>query len=142
MATAEHDPTGATLRAAQLTVINAKWHLCEEQALARLAACAGLACAPLFPKHPIIQVVAFDGRLLGRARLHRTGTTARWIATAAPTARRVGTYRTLRGAARALARAAGAPHHSRVTCLPGADEPGRDNDRVRGGPRQFPHRAR
>jgi hypothetical protein len=80
--------------------------------------------APLFPEHPVIQIVAFDGRLLGRARLHRTGTTARWIATAAPTAHQVGAYRTLPRAARAFAHDAGLPHHRHVTCLPSSPAPG------------------
>jgi hypothetical protein len=126
MAAIDHDAAGAALREARSTVINAKWHLCQDEALARLATCPGLACAPLFPEHPVIQVVACGGLFLGRARLHRTGTTPRWIATAAPTTRPVGTYDTLSEAARALARAAGLPHFRQVTCLPGFAPGGRD----------------
>ncbi|WP_044370451.1 hypothetical protein [Streptomyces noursei] len=117
MATTDHDTAAtAAVREAQCLIINAKWHLRQEQALARLAAHHGLACAPLFPEHPVIQVVAFNGRPLGRARLHHTDTTERWIATIAPTAHQIGAYRSLRAAARALARAAGLPG-TRVTCL-------------------------
>ncbi|MCA1218085.1 hypothetical protein [Streptomyces sp. 8L] len=95
------------LRAAQLTVVNAKWHIREEQALARLARERGLACTPLFPGHAVIQVVACGGQLLGRTRLHRDGRRSRWIAVPAHTARTIGAYRTAHGAARALARRAG-----------------------------------
>lgn len=94
----------AVVRAAQLTVINAKWRICEEQAVARLAGVRGLACTPLFPGHRVIQVVACDARLLGRVRLHHDGRTARWIAVPA-------------GAARALARHAEV-HRLRVTDCP------------------------
>ncbi|MFI9599671.1 hypothetical protein ACIHCX_07260 [Streptomyces sp. NPDC052043] len=107
----------AALRAAQLTVINATWHLCEEQAVERLAHVRGLACTPLFPGHPVIRVVTCDGRLLGRVRRHRDGRTARWIAVPAGTARGIGAYRTAHGAARALSRDAGMPRH-RVTDRP------------------------
>lgn len=124
MAAIDHEAAQAALREAHLAIVNAKWHICQEQALDRLSSCTGLACAPLFPDHPLIQIVACDGRLLGRARLHRTGSHVRWVATAATTTRQTGTYRTLPGAARALARAAGMPRRRRVTCLPGA-VPGR-----------------
>ncbi|WP_236576570.1 hypothetical protein [Streptomyces sp. HF10] len=109
----------AVLRAARLVVVNAKWHLCEEQALGRLAAVRGLACTPLFPGHPVIQVVAYDGRLLGRVRRHDDGRRARWIAVPAHTARELGACRTLHGAARALSRRSGHGRH-RVTDHPGA----------------------
>ncbi|MEU6172262.1 hypothetical protein ABZ832_10045 [Streptantibioticus parmotrematis] len=125
MSATDRDAGRAVVHEAQLTLINAKWHLCQDRALIRLRARSGLACAPLFPEHPVIQVVAYDGVLLGRARLHREGTTARWIATGAPTAHAIGSYRTLRAAARALARAAGVPHLARrVRCLDGATEQG------------------
>ncbi|WP_018549436.1 hypothetical protein [Streptomyces sp. LaPpAH-108] len=94
----------AVLRVARYTVVNAEWRLREEQALRRLARTRGLAWTPLFAGHPVIQVVARDGRLLGRARRHRDGRRARWIAVPARTAHEIGAYRTLRGAARALAR--------------------------------------
>ncbi|MEU6754873.1 hypothetical protein [Streptomyces sp. NPDC046685] len=85
----------AVVHAARLTVVNAKWHICEEQALERLSHVRGLACTPLFPGHAVIHVVACDGRLLGRARLHHNGRTARWLAVPAGTGREIGTYRTL-----------------------------------------------
>ncbi|MFF9314068.1 hypothetical protein ACF1BS_24565 [Streptomyces sp. NPDC014748] len=94
----------AAVSAAQLTVVNAKWHICEEQALHRLAGVSGLACTPLFPGHTVIQVVACDGRLLGRIRRHREGRTVRWVAVPADTAREIGAYRGPHRAARALAR--------------------------------------
>ncbi|MEU9244456.1 hypothetical protein [Streptomyces sp. NPDC048385] len=88
----------AVVRAAQLTVINAKWHICEEQALERLALISGLACTPLFPGHTVIQVVACDGRLLGRARHHRDGHSSRWLTVPAGSAHAIGGYRTLHAA--------------------------------------------
>jgi hypothetical protein len=109
----------AVVREAELTLINAKWRVCQEQAVERLADNPGLGCAPLFPLCPVIQIVVCDGRLLGRARLHRSDGRARWIATAAPGALEVGTYRTLRGAALALARHAGAGHRRHVHRLSG-----------------------
>ncbi|MBB4790015.1 hypothetical protein [Streptomyces nodosus] len=112
----DHDAVAA-VRVAQLTVINAKWHILEEQALRRLAPLRGLACTPLFPGHPVIQVVACGGRLLGRARRHHSGRTTSWIAVPAGTAREIGAYRTLHGAVRALARHAGTSRH-RVTETP------------------------
>ncbi|MGM9439161.1 hypothetical protein ACTAF0_02340 [Streptomyces murinus] len=108
----------AALRAARLVVVNAKWRLREEQALERLARVRGLACTPLFPGHPVIQVVAYDGRFLGRVRRHDDGPRARWIAVPAHTARELGAYRTLHGAARALSRRSGHGRH-RVTDHPG-----------------------
>jgi hypothetical protein len=120
MTTADREAAGAALRAAQAAVTNAKWRLYQERALARLAREDGLACAPLFPEHPVIQIVACDGRLLGRVRRHRPAGRrrgARWIATG-PDAHRVGAYRTLRAAARALARAAGLGPRHRVHRLP------------------------
>jgi hypothetical protein len=102
----------AAVRTAQLTVINAKWHICEEQAVERLRQVPGLACTPLFPGHAVIQVVACDGRLLGRARRHHEGRIA---------AREIGAYRTLHGAARALARDEGMRRH-RVTDRPAPEE--------------------
>ncbi|MGW5169817.1 hypothetical protein ACWEQU_03650 [Streptomyces nodosus] len=107
----------AAVRTAQLTVINAKWHICEEQALERLADVRGLACTPLFSGHAVIQVVACEGHPLGRARLHHEGRTARWVAVPAGTAHEIGAFRTLHGAARALAHHAGA-HRLRVTECP------------------------
>jgi hypothetical protein len=112
----------AALRTAQLTVINAKWHLCEEQALGRLAQAQGLACTPLFPGHSVIQVVACGGRLLGRARRHHDGHQVRWVAVPAQTGREIGVYRTLHGAARALARHHGLHRHC-VTDCPGGPAP-------------------
>ncbi|MFT9821230.1 hypothetical protein, partial [Lysinibacillus sp. NPDC056185] len=85
-----------------------------EQALAELAARPGLACAPLFPGHPVIQVVAYDGRLLGSVRRHTTGGVTQWIAVPATTAHEISPCRSVRAAARALAREAGKPHR-RVT---------------------------
>ncbi|MFE2373828.1 hypothetical protein [Streptomyces sp. NPDC059398] len=123
MTTAESDAVKAAVRVAQSVTINAKWRLCEEEALRRLATCPGLACAPLFPEHPVIQVIAVEGRLLGRARLSRTGKATRWIATAADTGQQVGVCHTLRGAARALNRTCGRHSRLRVTCLPGAGSP-------------------
>ncbi|MFE3946793.1 hypothetical protein ACFXPV_33800 [Streptomyces sp. NPDC059118] len=98
------------IREANRTVINAKWHWCEEQALITLATRSGLACAPLFPDHPVIQVVAYDGRLLGRVRRHTADGVTRWVAVSAATAREFRPRRSLRAAARALAREAGKPH--------------------------------
>nr|WP_187279126.1 hypothetical protein [Streptomyces lavendulae] len=108
----------AALHAARLIVVNATWHLREEQALGRLAGARGLACTPLFPGHPVIQIVAYDGRLLGRARRQDDGHRARWVAVPAGTARELGAYRTLHGAARALSRRSGHGRH-RVTDHPG-----------------------
>lgn len=107
----------AAVRTAQLTVINAKWHICEEQAVERLTRIRGLACTPLFPGHAIIQVVACDGRLLGRVRRHHDGRSARWVAVPAATAREIGAYRTAHAAARALARRDGL-RRFRVTDCP------------------------
>ncbi|GED89602.1 hypothetical protein [Streptomyces sp. 6-11-2] len=106
----------AAIRMARITVLNAKWHICEEQAVERLARVYGLACTPLFPGHPVIQVVACDGRLLGRARRHHGGHTARWVAVPVGSARETGTYRTLHGAARALARHHGIRRHRVTDC--------------------------
>ncbi|WP_252396534.1 hypothetical protein [Streptantibioticus parmotrematis] len=116
-ATEYEDAAAAIVRVAQCTIVNAKWHLCQEWAIARLAKHRGLACVALFPDHPVVQLIAYNGQLLGRARWHRTGTTARWIATQEPIAHEIGNYRSLHGAARALAQAAGMPHRV-VTCLP------------------------
>ncbi|MFJ6662714.1 hypothetical protein [Streptomyces sp. NPDC091383] len=69
----------AVLHAARLIVVNATWHLREEQALGRLAGARGPTCTPLFPGHPVIQIVAYDGRLPGRARSD-TGFGACWFA--------------------------------------------------------------
>ncbi|MEU6497116.1 hypothetical protein ABZ890_43310 [Streptomyces sp. NPDC046984] len=107
----------AALRVAQLTVINAKWRICEEQALRQLSRTGGLACTSLFPGHPVIQVVACEGQLLGRARRHQDGRSTRWVAVPVGTAHEIGAYRTLHGAARALARRAGLRRH-RVTDTP------------------------
>lgn len=107
----------AALRVAEFIVINAKWHFCEEQAVERLAQVHGLACTPLFPGHAVIQIVACDGRLLGRARRHQDDRTARWVAVPTGTAHGIGSYRSLHGAARALARHAGVRRH-RVTDCP------------------------
>ncbi|MFI9627304.1 hypothetical protein [Streptomyces sp. NPDC052042] len=107
----------AALRTAQLTVVSAKWHICEEQAVERLAPIHGLACTPLFPGHPVIQVVTCDGRLLGRVRRHSVDRTARWIAVPAGTAHEIGAYRSPHAAARALARDAGT-RRFRVTDCP------------------------
>ncbi|MER7967535.1 hypothetical protein ABTX35_00705 [Streptomyces sp. NPDC096080] len=112
----------AALRTAQLTVIKAKWHLCEEQALGRLAQAQGLACTTLFPGHSVIQVVACGGRLLGRARRHHDGHQVRWVAVPAQTHHEIGAYRTLHGAARALARHHGIRCHH-VTDCPGGPAP-------------------
>ncbi|MFJ7280577.1 hypothetical protein [Kitasatospora sp. NPDC098663] len=119
MTTTSHDLAQLALAEARFILINAKWKLCQEQALARLAHQRGLACTPLFPEHPVIQVVAFDGRLLGRVRLHRDGRKTSWIATRPPLAHQVGAHRSLGAAARALAQAAGLPHRRRLARLPG-----------------------
>ncbi|GHJ41179.1 hypothetical protein [Streptomyces sp. TS71-3] len=109
------EPAAGVIRAAELIVINAKWHWHEQQAPRTLATAPGLACAPLFPGRPVIQVVAFHGELLGRVRRHTT-------TTACPgsryrQARDTGSAHTApRAAARALARSAGRPH-LRVTVL-------------------------
>ncbi|MEU6284401.1 hypothetical protein [Streptomyces sp. NPDC047028] len=115
----------AALRTAQLTVINAKWHICEEQAVERLLHVQGLACTPLFPGHAVIQVVACEGHLLGRARQHREGRTVRWIAVPPGTAREIGAYRTLHGAARALARHKGVRRHRVTDCPAPTPQPDR-----------------
>ncbi|MFQ6144553.1 hypothetical protein ACLMNJ_15975 [Streptomyces seoulensis] len=107
----------AAVSAAQLTVVNAKWHICEEQALRRLAGVSGLACTPLFPGHLVIQVVACDGRPLGRIRRHQEGRTVRWVAVPAGTAQEIGACRTAHRAARVLARRRGL-HSLRVTDSP------------------------
>ncbi|MEU6606518.1 hypothetical protein ABZ922_15860 [Streptomyces shenzhenensis] len=111
----------AALRAAQLTIVNAKWDVCEEQALQRLTHVPGLARTPLFPGHPVIQVVACDGQLLGRVRRHHDGRTARWVAVPARTGHEIDACRTLHGAVRALARHAGLRRH-RVTVCPSDPE--------------------
>ncbi|MEU6479192.1 hypothetical protein ABZ858_20345 [Streptomyces sp. NPDC047017] len=121
----------AAVRTAQLTVVNAKWRICEEQAVARLAGTAGLACTPLFPGHRVIQVVACDGRLLGRTRRHDDGRTARWVAVPAGTAREIGAYRTPHAAARALARRDGT-RRLRVTDCPAQDPVPRESRRTPG----------
>ncbi|WP_069816444.1 hypothetical protein [Streptomyces sp. TP-A0874] len=120
MTGAEPDAAGAALREAELIAVNAKWRICEARALARLAGRPGLACAPLFPEHPIIQVVTLDGRQLGRIRLSRTGGPPRWIATPVGSAQEIGGYRSARAAARALARVhrRGLWRLRRVSCLP------------------------
>ncbi|MCS0603699.1 hypothetical protein NX794_21130 [Streptomyces sp. LP11] len=113
----------AVLGAARLATVNAKWRLCEEQALQRLYEVRGLACTPLFPGHPVIQVVACDGRLLGRVRRHHDGHRTRWIAVPARTAREIGAYRTLHHAARVLARRTGRGRLRVADCPAGAQEP-------------------
>ncbi|MET8631731.1 hypothetical protein [Streptomyces sp. NPDC004680] len=117
-----HQEAVAALRVAQLTVISAKWHICEEQALRRLSRTSSLACTPLFPGHAVIQVVACEGRLLGRARRHQDGRSTRWVAVPVGTAHEIGAYRSLHGAARALARHAGL-HRHRVTDTPSGPVP-------------------
>ncbi|MGW4349979.1 hypothetical protein ACWEL8_33540 [Streptomyces sp. NPDC004690] len=107
----------AAVNAAQLTVANAKWRICEEQALHRLAGVSGLACTPLFPGHLVIQVVACDGRLLGRIRRHQEDRMVRWVAVPTGTAREIGAYRSPHRAARALAR------HRGLRSLRVADRP-------------------
>ncbi|WP_019979853.1 MULTISPECIES: hypothetical protein [unclassified Streptomyces] len=114
--------TVAAVRAARLIVVNAKWRLREEQALGRLAGVPGLARTPLFPGHPVIQVVARDGRLLGRVRRRHEGGTVRWSAVPAGAGREIGAYRGPRRAARALARHHGF-HPVRVTDCPAPAEP-------------------
>ncbi|MFE6667460.1 hypothetical protein ACFVFH_28355 [Streptomyces sp. NPDC057697] len=106
----EETVAAEAIREAERTVINAKWHWYEEQALAELAARPGLTCTPLIPGHPVIQVVAYDGRLLGRVRRRTAGRGARWVAVPAATAHEIGPCRSVRAAARALAREAGRPH--------------------------------
>ncbi|MET8405379.1 hypothetical protein [Streptomyces sp900116325] len=107
----ESDSAIDVIREAERTVINAKWHWCEARALEQLAAQPGLACSPLFPGHPVIQVVAYDGQLLGRVRRHTADGVTRWITVHADTAHELGARRSMRAAARTLARAAGKPHH-------------------------------
>lgn len=108
----------AAVREAELTIINAKWHICQDQAVERLSRCPGLGCSPLFPRYPIIQVVVCDGELIGRARLNRSGGRIRWIATTAAQAQPIGAFRSLQGAARALAAHAGFARRLRVHYLP------------------------
>lgn len=107
----------AIVRAAQLIVINAKWHICEEEAVHRMAQVRGLACTPLFPGHDVIQIVACHGVLLGRVRRHHDDRGTRWVATPTATAHDIGTYRTPNAAARALARRARL-HRRRVRPVP------------------------
>jgi len=108
----------AAVREAELTIINAKWHICQDQAIERLSRWAGLGCSPLFPRYPVIQIVVCDGELIGRARLHRSGGRIRWVATTAAQAHQIGEFRTLQGAARALATEAGLGRRLRVHYLP------------------------
>ena len=46
MAAIDHEAAQAALREAQLAIVTAKWHLCQDQALDRLVSCPGLACTP------------------------------------------------------------------------------------------------
>ena len=74
-----------------------QWASCERVAAACLERRRGLAWTAMFPS---VQVVTLDGRLLGR--IHSTGRRRHDAVTRDE--RRIGTFKTLRGAARALAR--------------------------------------
>lgn len=108
----------AVVSEAERTLIRAKWLICQEKAIERLSCFPGLGATPLFPLHPVIQIVVCDGALLGQARKHRTGARERWIAITDSGAREIGGFRTLGGAARALARAAGTRRYRRMRYLP------------------------
>lgn len=97
------------LRTAEALIIRAKWCYLEEHALTRLQRHHGLACTSLFAEHPVIQVVALDGQLLGRVRLRPGAPRDRWVAVDTVHAHELGAYRSIHAAARALARAAGRP---------------------------------
>jgi CBS domain-containing protein len=85
------DPTGAEMRV-----------------LRRLASIGGLAYAPLSSHQRDVQVVAYDGRYLGRIRLTGEHTShPAWIAVPPTGVATLGTFSSPRAAARALARAAG-----------------------------------
>lgn len=70
---------------AERIVYRAKWRLRETEAAERLVHTHGVVSTPLFPPSPVIQIVAFEGHVIGRVR--REG--GRWIAArdSAPIAR-------------------------------------------------------
>lgn len=101
------------VRVAENIVLNAKWHLRQQEAARRLARRKGLAWTPLFSFSQAVQLVAFDGRVLGRVYCGNV-LAHRWDAVATG-CRELGTYPTVKAAARALARDAeyGARAHAR-----------------------------
>jgi hypothetical protein len=111
---ADVDPGAAAVGQAQTIVYRTKVQILTELALAALAGVSGLAWARLYPPSPVIQIVAYDGWLLGRARLERPHTPdARWVAVP-DHGRPLGRYPLLADAARALAEAAGVLHGGRL----------------------------
>lgn len=95
-------PSISSLPWARLIVSATKLRLLHEQALVRLTQQPGLALTPLWLPSPVIQVVAIDGRYLGRARKDMQSDRRGWYAVPLRPARPHGPYRTSRAAARAL----------------------------------------
>jgi hypothetical protein len=101
--------TEALVRSAQTVVYREKLQVLTERAVETLAGAPGLAYGRLLPWSPVIYLVAYNGRLLGRVRLgYPESVDAGW--TAVPDrGRPLGRYPNVRTAAQALAAAAGLP---------------------------------
>ena len=100
------DAASVVLLDAQCVVLNARWHVYEEEAVARVAEVPGLIWTPLFPEASSVYVVVHTGTLLGRVTLRRASSAlagAQWVALPVGAAHPVGTYRSLSAASLALA---------------------------------------
>jgi hypothetical protein len=114
------------LHRAQQIVYLAKWHYLEDRAVARLANVPEIGVARLVPGSRVVQVVTFDGRYIGRIRLVDAHSRhARWWAKPSGHAPVMGPYRSVKAAARALARPLTAPDPRRTDLWrpPGRSDP-------------------
>jgi hypothetical protein len=111
---ADVESGAAAIGQAQTILYRAKLQILTQQALAALAGVPGLAWTRLYPPSPVIQIVAYDGWMLGRARLERPHTSdAVWVAVP-DRGRPLSRYPLIADAAWALVEAAGVPHSGRL----------------------------
>lgn len=95
---------GCPVQEAERLIYREKMRILEEQALAALAGCPGLAKARLWQPSPVIQIVALDGVHLGRIRCEHAPTGAcLWFAAPPLPRNPTGPYDSAWAAAHALA---------------------------------------
>jgi hypothetical protein len=96
------------IQQAERIIYRAGWRLLEEAVLEGLARTRGLCWAPLEPRSEIIQLVTYDGEHIGHIRRDPAASPGQtWVAVPKALGRTVGSYRSEREAAEALARACG-----------------------------------